>query len=129
MSKTAEKSDPKLWEQVKDEVTAGDKGGDPGQWSARKAQMAVQEYKKRGGGYTDETDKEETSLRQWTEDDNAPGKRGGDGDGGDGDGGTNDGEATKAELYDEAKSRDLSGRSKMDKGELRSAIDDDKADG
>lgn len=43
--------DPALWEQVKAEMRAGDKGGRPGQWSARKAQMSVQEYKRRGGGY------------------------------------------------------------------------------
>jgi hypothetical protein len=48
---TAKKSDPELWDKVKAEVTAGDKGGEPGQWSARKAQFAVQEYKRRGGGY------------------------------------------------------------------------------
>ena len=51
MAKTAEKTDPALWERVKAEITAGDKGGDAGEWSARKAQMAVQAYKKRGGGY------------------------------------------------------------------------------
>lgn len=51
MGATAKKSDPELWNKVKAEVTSGDKGGDPGQWSARKAQFAVQEYKRRGGGY------------------------------------------------------------------------------
>ena len=51
MSGTAEKSNPELWEKVKEEVTASDKGGKPGQWSARKAQMAVHEYKEEGGGY------------------------------------------------------------------------------
>ncbi len=51
MTETAKKTDPKLWEKVKEEVTEGDKGGKPGQWSARKAQMAVQEYKHEGGGY------------------------------------------------------------------------------
>ena len=50
MAKTAEKSDPKLWEKVKEEVTEGDKGGKPGQWAARKAQLAVGEYKQEGGG-------------------------------------------------------------------------------
>ncbi|WP_019514867.1 hypothetical protein [Sphingomonas sp. Mn802worker] len=30
-----------LWEKVKGEITAGAKGGKKGQWSARKAQMAV----------------------------------------------------------------------------------------
>ncbi len=51
MSKTAEKTDPALWDKVKHEVTEGDKGGKPGQWSARKAQLAVNEYKHEGGGY------------------------------------------------------------------------------
>jgi hypothetical protein len=37
----------KLFEQIK----AGDKGGNPGQWSARKAQLLAMEYKKKGGGY------------------------------------------------------------------------------
>jgi hypothetical protein len=30
---------------------AGTKGGNAGQWSARKAQMLAREYKKAGGGY------------------------------------------------------------------------------
>ncbi len=51
MSKTAKKADPALWDKVKQEVTEGDKGGKPGQWSARKAQLAVNEYKHEGGGY------------------------------------------------------------------------------
>ena len=52
MTATAEKTDPKLWDTVKARVTKGDKGGEPGQWSARKAQLAVAEYKKAGGGYS-----------------------------------------------------------------------------
>ena len=32
-------------------IKAGSKGGDPGEWSARKAQMLAREYKKAGGGY------------------------------------------------------------------------------
>lgn len=67
---SAEKTDPDLWEDVKEEITASDKGGEPGQWSARKAQLAVQEYKRRGGGYTDDSpDQEDTDLHQWTEED------------------------------------------------------------
>ncbi len=67
---SAEKTDPDLWEDVKEEITASDKGGEPGQWSARKAQLAVQEYKRRGGGYTDDSPKQEdTDLHQWTEED------------------------------------------------------------
>ena len=56
MSETAEKTDPELWEKVKKRVTAGDKGGDKGEWSARKAQLAVAEYKKAGGGYRGKKD-------------------------------------------------------------------------
>lgn len=33
-------------------IKAGTKGGDPGEWSARKSQLLAKEYKKRGGGYT-----------------------------------------------------------------------------
>ncbi len=40
MAKVAEKTDLDLWEAVKAEVTASEKGGKPGQWSARKAQRA-----------------------------------------------------------------------------------------
>jgi len=32
-------------------IKAGSKGGDPGEWSARKAQMLAREYKSKGGGY------------------------------------------------------------------------------
>ena len=33
-------------------VKSGGKGGSPGQWSARKAQMVAKQYKAKGGGYT-----------------------------------------------------------------------------
>jgi hypothetical protein len=33
-------------------IKAGDKGGKPRQWSARKAQMLAKQYKAKGGGYT-----------------------------------------------------------------------------
>jgi hypothetical protein len=32
-------------------IKAGSKGGGPGQWSARKAQMLAKQYKAKGGGY------------------------------------------------------------------------------
>lgn len=32
-------------------IKAGTKGGDPGEWSARKAQLLAKEYKAKGGGY------------------------------------------------------------------------------
>lgn len=48
---SALRTDPELWEEVKAEVTRGSKGGRPGQWSARKAQLAVALYRSRGGNY------------------------------------------------------------------------------
>ena len=66
MAGTAKRTDPKLWDAVKAEVTAGDKGGEPGQWSARKAQMAVQQYKTKGGGYAGRKSPD-NHLVQWTE--------------------------------------------------------------
>ena len=66
MSSKVERSDPQLWERVKRDLTRSDKGGKPEQWSARKAQLAVQEYKRRGGGYRGCKPKD-TSLEQWTE--------------------------------------------------------------
>ncbi len=68
MAATAKKTDPKLWDTVKGEVTDGDKGGKPGQWSARKAQLASAEYKKRGGGY-DGGKTADNHLSQWTKED------------------------------------------------------------
>lgn len=65
MAATAEKTDPKLWEEVKERVTAGDKGGKAGEWSARKAQLAVAEYKKAGGGYKGKKSAD-NHLAQWT---------------------------------------------------------------
>ena len=32
-------------------IKSGGKGGKPGQWSARKAQMLAKAYKAKGGGY------------------------------------------------------------------------------
>lgn len=63
-------TDPKLRDEIKEELMQGDKGGAPGQWSARKAQMMASEYKKRGGSYnTDKDDKDESqkNLEKWGE--------------------------------------------------------------
>jgi hypothetical protein len=64
MAATAEKTDPKLWDKIKRRVTRSDKGGQPGQWSARKAQLATQEYKKAGGGYRGKK-AADNHLQQW----------------------------------------------------------------
>jgi hypothetical protein len=50
-----ERTDPNLWERIKKEITAKEMmGTKAGEWSARKAQYAVKEYKRRGGGYKGE---------------------------------------------------------------------------
>jgi hypothetical protein len=163
---SAKKSDPKLWEKVKRQVTRSEKGGNAGQWSARKAQMATQEYKKRGGGYEGPR-QEDTHLNQWTREewDTKSGRKSGEtgerylprkarealskeeyerttakkradtrkgrqhssqprdtarktarhrGNGPSG--------QTKAELYEQAKKRDIPGRSKMSKAQLEKAL-------
>lgn len=162
MSETAEKTDPALWEKVKEEVTAGAKGGKKRQWSARKAQLAVAEYKKRGGGYKGAKD-DDNSLHQWTEEE--WGTKSGKESGKTGErylpkkarealsdeeysrttakkrADTKKGKQfsaqpddvadktrvhrehrTRAELYAEAKKRDIAGRSKMTKAELVDAL-------
>ena len=68
MAGTAKKTNPKLWETVKAKVTKASKGGKPGQWSARKAQMAVAEYKKEGGGYEGRKSAD-NHLQQWQDED------------------------------------------------------------
>ena len=44
---------PGMRKRLFERIKAGGKGGAPGQWSARKAQMLAQQYKKAGGGYKD----------------------------------------------------------------------------
>jgi hypothetical protein len=44
---------PELRKRIFNRIKAGGKGGDPGQWSARKAQMVAKDYKAAGGGYKD----------------------------------------------------------------------------
>lgn len=42
---------PTMRKNLFNRIKAGSKGGDPGEWSARKAQLLAREYKKAGGGY------------------------------------------------------------------------------
>ena len=42
-------TDPELRQRIKDEIVKGDKGGKPGQWSARKSQLLAHEYEAQGG--------------------------------------------------------------------------------
>lgn len=164
MSETATRTDPKLWERVKAEVTAGGKGGKAGEWSARKAQLAVAEYKRRGGGYVGRKDAD-NALRQWTAEDWGTGSGKPSGETGErylpkrARAALSDQEyarttarkradtrqgrqfsaqpadvaaktrpfrdhRTKAELYAEARRRDLPGRSSMNKAALAAALAD-----
>ena len=42
---------PTMRKRLFNKIKAGSKGGAPGQWSARKAQMLAKQYKAAGGGY------------------------------------------------------------------------------
>ena len=66
MASVAKKSNPTLWSKVVSSVKAGSKGGNPGQWSARKSQLAVKKYKESGGGYQGKKS-ESNSLKKWTD--------------------------------------------------------------
>jgi len=61
----AQKSDPGKWKRIVASVKASGKGGKPGQWSARKAQLATQKYKSAGGGYKGPKSSD-NSLSKWT---------------------------------------------------------------
>ncbi len=43
---------PAMRKRLFSRIKAGGKGGRPGQWSARKAQLLATKYKAAGGGYT-----------------------------------------------------------------------------
>lgn len=63
---TAKKTNPSLWNKIVNDVKSSSKGGDSGEWSARKAQLAVQKYKTSGGGY-EGPKKSDNSLAKWTD--------------------------------------------------------------
>ncbi|WP_346294018.1 Rho termination factor N-terminal domain-containing protein [Sphaerothrix gracilis] len=173
---------PDLRRQLKEEIKQSDKGGEPGQWSARKSQLLVQEYEKQGGGYKkDEKDEAAKSLEEWTEQnwqtvdgqgDARHGeitkrylpkevwdrlsdeekqqaeqtKKSGSKDNeqyvawtpaikramreaGYAPESEQDTEPTKQELYEQAQDLDVSGRSQMDKSELKEAVSEAKGEG
>lgn len=62
-------TNPALRNRIKSRITAGSKGGAPGQWSARKAQMVTQAYKAAGGGYTGAKTSAQSSLKKWGKED------------------------------------------------------------
>ena len=57
---------PELRERLKRRIMAGGKGGRPGQWSARKAQLLAQAYRRAGGGYRGKRSKRQRDLSKWT---------------------------------------------------------------
>lgn len=60
------RSNQALWDKVVSQVKASSKGGKPGQWSARKAQLAGKLYKEKGGSYSGPKTKDQKSLSKWT---------------------------------------------------------------
>ena len=60
------RTNEKLWKSIVAKYKRGTKGGPAGKWSARKAQLAGAEYKKRGGGYKGGKTKAQKSLSKWT---------------------------------------------------------------
>lgn len=63
--KIAKKSNPRLWEKIKNQVKASSKGGKAGQWSARKAQLAIKLYKQKGGKFSGRKTSD-NALKKWT---------------------------------------------------------------
>ena len=51
VNKAGNYTKPEMRKRIFNRIKAGSKGGNPGQWSARKAQMLAVAYKKAGGGY------------------------------------------------------------------------------
>ena len=51
VNKAGNYTKPEMRKRIFNRIKAGGKGGSPGQWSARKAQMLAKQYKAAGGGY------------------------------------------------------------------------------
>ena len=64
-------TEPELRARLKEEIKAGDRGGKPGQWSARKSQLLTTEYEAQGGGYRHPGERTEAQrhLKEWTDQD------------------------------------------------------------
>jgi len=75
-------TNPSLRNKIKNQVMAGSQGGNPGQWSARKAQLVAAKYKSAGGGYSGPKTSAQSNLSKWTDEkwktsDGKPAKRAG----------------------------------------------------
>ena len=53
VNKAGHYTKPGMRKRLFNRIKAAGKGGAPGQWSARKAQMLASAYKRAGGGYKD----------------------------------------------------------------------------
>ena len=62
---SAKKKNPKKWKRIVASVKASSKGGRPGQWSARKAQLATSRYQDSGGDYVGKK-KRSNALSKWS---------------------------------------------------------------
>ncbi len=51
VNKAGNYTKPTMRKNLFNRIKAGTKGGNAGQWSARKAQMLAKQYKAKGGGY------------------------------------------------------------------------------
>jgi len=51
VNKAGNYTKPGMRKRIFQRIKAGSKGGPPGKWSARKAQLLAKAYKKAGGGY------------------------------------------------------------------------------
>jgi hypothetical protein len=63
------RTDEGKWQRIVASVKASSKGGNPGQWSARKAQLSTQKYKASGGGYRGPKTAAQKSLSKWGKED------------------------------------------------------------
>jgi len=57
---------PNLRKKLFDKIKKGNRGGDAGEWSARKAQLLAKEYKEQGGGYKKAPNADQKSLKKWS---------------------------------------------------------------
>ena len=62
---SAKRTKESMWRRIVASVKAGSKGGNAGQWSARKAQLATARYKKAGGGYKGKKSSD-NKLSKWS---------------------------------------------------------------
>lgn len=63
---SAKRLDEDLWAKIKRKYLESSQYGGKG-WNARKAQLAVKEYKKKGGRYSKAVSRKNTSLHKWTD--------------------------------------------------------------